>query len=497
MPSVQSSAPRNNKTLAGREIVSSRWLMMAPSLVFLGIIAVVALALIAIPDEVNRRSQYEAETYRAMSNGDFARARNCLESLIQISEENPRPEYLYQLALLSQQMGDGERAFRLLERLTIPGKSSYAPAHLNLANAYLSQNPQTITSLAEAQRHIEALLELDKNSMEYVQLKARWQLLSKRPDDALKTYESVLAQNASFAIPMAQILFEQKRDEEANRYLTASRSRIQAALDADYENRQARMRLADVDLMLKNYEQSARTLQNGMALGDESNQFRQALCLVLAKWSDSLGVSIEDLNKRMKLTIDGLTLDPTNPYLLDQFWKLTIKDLGKDPNQILRLRVLGANIAVLDAMAALQNLHNGKKEDARIQLAAVLKRSPDLAVLLNNLSTIGELQNKDKSTFSIDLLTMMHEILPDNKNILENRGMIYVRQAKYAEGLKDLEIALPGSSNKVAIHMALSESYDKLGNKEKADEHRKIAERLANPNRKLKDAETKENVPAE
>jgi Tfp pilus assembly protein PilF len=75
--------------------------------------------------------------------------------------------------------------------------------------------------------------------------------------------------------------------------------------------------------------------------------------------------------------------------------------------------------------------------------------------------------------------------------------MIYVRQAKYAEGLKDLEIALPGSSNKVAIHMALSESYDKLGNKEKADEHRKIAERLANPNRKLKDAETKENVPAE
>jgi tetratricopeptide (TPR) repeat protein len=114
----------------------------------------------------------------------------------------------------------------------------------------------------------------------------------------------------------------------------------------------------------------------------------------------------------------------------------------------------------------------------------VLKNSPDLAVLLNNLCTIGELQNKDKSTFSIDLLTIMHDILPDNMNIVENRGMILVRQEKFTEGLRDLEQALPNSLNKLAVHMALSEAYGKLGNKEKADEHRRIAEQLANPNRK-------------
>ncbi|MFM7129868.1 MAG: hypothetical protein ACKO0V_10985 [bacterium] len=50
-----------------REIVSSRWLMMAPSLVFLGIIFLIALALVAIPDEANRRTAYETETYRAMA----------------------------------------------------------------------------------------------------------------------------------------------------------------------------------------------------------------------------------------------------------------------------------------------------------------------------------------------------------------------------------------------------------------------------------------------
>lgn len=472
-----------------REIVSSRWLMMAPSLVFLGIIFLIALALIAIPDEVNRRSAYEAETYRAMGNGDYARARNCLESLIQLSEENPRPEYLYQLAMLSQQTGDGERAFRLLERLTLPGKSSYAPAHLNLANLYLSQNPPTIQSLAEAQRHIEALLDLDKNNQEYVSLKARWQILSKRPEDAMKTYESVLAQNAAYAIPIAQILFELKRDDDARRYLTAARSRLQSVLDSDFDNRTVRLQLADVDSLLKNYDRAARTLQSGMALGDESNQFRKALCLVLARWADSLGNEVEDLNKRLRITVEGLTLDPTNPFLLDQFWKLTIKDLGKDPDQILRLRVLGANIAVLDAMAALQKLQTGQKDDARAQLVQVLKKSPDMAVLLNNLSTIGELQNKDKSTFSIDLLSIMHVILPDNMNILENRGLIFVRQEKYAEGLKDLEQALPNSLNKMSIHLALSQAYDKLGNQEKADEHRRIAEQLANPNRKIRPAD--------
>ena len=70
---------------------------MAPSLFFMGIIILVGLALIVIPDEANRRTQYEIETYRAISANNIIRARNCLENLIQISGENPKPEYLYQL----------------------------------------------------------------------------------------------------------------------------------------------------------------------------------------------------------------------------------------------------------------------------------------------------------------------------------------------------------------------------------------------------------------
>ena len=477
-PRKRAVNPRRNTR---RMLVSKTWLMMAPSLIFLILILVGGLLLIVIPDEVNRRSQYELETYNAMSTGNLVRARNCLESLIQLSGDNPKPEYLYQLAILSEQSGDRERAYRLLQRLTLPGKSGYAQAHINLAEAMLAQPNLSPELLDETERHIRALLDQKPDDPIYLKMQARLELARKRPEDALKTYGLVLSRDASIGLPMGQILLDLKRKDEATKLLNSAKTRLRAQLDQDFENVMTRLQLAEADLLLGQYQDAARTLQSGITLGDPTNRLRQAMCVVLARWAESLGTKIEDLNQRTNLLVQGLSFDPTNPLLLNQFWKLAMEDLGSDPNQILKLRVLGANLSILDAMSGVQQLKAGNKAEAKRSLSMAVKKSPDLYVLLNNLTTIGEMRTTEKNTLGVDLLSTLLEIDPTKANIRENRGLIYVKQEKYKEAAADLEQCLTSATNLQGVHYALSVAYEKIGDKAKADLHRAEAEKLLKP----------------
>lgn len=492
MSTVISSKNQRNRKVSRKLLINKTWLVMAPSLLFLVIIFILSLALIVVPDEVNRRTQYELETYRAMGAGDFQRARNCLESLIQLSSDNPRQEYLYQLAILSQQVGDGERAFRLLQRLTSPDQPGYIPAHKNLADLFLSQQQPTESSMSEAERHIQALLAQRPDDPVYLQMLARLQLQRDQREDALKTFGLVLERDASVGIPMGQILLSLKRDAEAKTIINRTKERLQTQLDQNYENTTIRLQLADANLLLNDYPQAARILQSGIALGDPNNQFRRAMSVVLARWSASLSNSIEDLSRRISLLLQGLVLEPTNPLLLGQFWKLAIKDLGSDPNQILKLRVLGANASLLETMSGLQSLQAGKTDEAEKSLESAIKKSPDLLVLLNNLSTIGELQNESNSDLSMNLISILIKIAPDNANLKENRGMIYMRKNKFDEAVKDLEFALTGTANQKSIQAALSEAYSKLGNSEKANFYKILAEKDTKP--KIANKEDEENA---
>ena len=309
-------------------------------------------------------------------------------------------------------------------------------------------------------------------------MQARLQLARNRPEDALKTYGLILDRDPSIGLPMGQILINLKREPEAKRLLNSAKTRLRVELDQNFENVDTRLKLADADLLLGEYQEAAKMLQSGITIGDPSNRLRKAMCVVLARWADSLGNKIEDLNQRLNLLVQGLSFDPTHPLLLNEFWKLAIEDLGNDPNQVLKLRVLGANLSILDAMSGLQELRLGKKADAKKSLESAVKKAPDLYVLLNNLTTIGEMRGNSKSNLGIDLLSVLLEIDPSKASIRENRGLIYLKMEKYPESIADLEQCVTASANEQALHMALSMAYDKTGDQKKADLHRSESERL-------------------
>ncbi len=450
---------------------------MAPSILFALFVAGVALLLVVIPDESNRRLSYEMETYRAMQSGNLVRAKNCLDSLIQLSGDNPRQDYLYQLAMLSAQAGDEDRSIRLLQRLTLPDRPGYGPAHQNLASLILNQPQPSAESLDEAERHIRSLLESKPNEPDYLKMLAQLELLRKRPEEALKTYGLMLDADPSIGIPMGKILQDLKRDDDARRLLDQAVSRLKIKLDQNFDSVETRLQMAEALLLLKQFPEAARVVQQGVTLGDPSNRLVQSMGIVLGRWAASLGKTTEDQHRKLNLLMQGLSINPTNPLLLDEFWKLTMKELGTDPDQIIKLRVMGTDPAVMDTISGLISLRQGKIEEAKKQITSAIKRSPDLAVLLNNFTTVGEFRNESNEK-GLQLLSILLEIDPENSNIRENRGLIYARQQKFQEAVDDLEKVVVTNPDKRTVHQALSLAYGKLGKKDLADKHGEIAQAL-------------------
>lgn len=471
---------------------------MAPSLLFSLAIAIIGILLIVIPDESNRRLNYEAETYRAMQAGNLVRAKNCLDSLIQLSGDNPRQEYLYQLAMLSAQAGDQDRSIRLLQRLTLPDRPGYGPAHQNLASLILSQQQPSEESLEEAERHIRSLLETRPNEPSYLKMLAQLELLRKRPEEALKTYGLMLDADPAIGVPMGKILQDLNREDEAKRLLEQAVSRLKIKLDQNFDNVETRLQMAEALLLLKRFPESTRIVQQGITLGDPTNRLVQSLSIILGRWAASLGNTTEDQHRKLNLLMQGLSLNPTNPLLLNEFWTLTMKELGTDPDQIIKLRVMGTDPAVMDTISGLIALRQGKLDEAQKQISSAIKKSPDLSVLLNNFTTVGEFRNESNEK-GLQLLTILLDINPNNTNIRENRGLIYVRQQNFEKAVEDLEKVVAQAPDKRTVHQALSLAYGKLGKKDLADKHGEIASALLrNPraNQKKESETTETPAPA-
>ena len=110
---------------------------------------------------------------------------------------------------------------------------------------------------------------------------------------------------------------------------------------------------------------------------------------------------------------------------------------------------------------------------------------------------VGEFRNESNEK-GLQLLSILLEIDPENANIRENRGLIYVRQQKFQEAVDDLEKVVVKNPDKRTVHQALSLAYGKLGKKDLADKHGEIAQALQrNPRAMQKKDPEATQAPAE
>jgi tetratricopeptide (TPR) repeat protein len=182
---------------------------------------------------------------------------------------------------------------------------------------------------------------------------------------------------------------------------------------------------------------------------------------------------VRDYAKALEVFGRGLEKQPNNPSLLKGA-------------SVAALR-LGNNTAAVDYAQRLADLQPnnvnegfflgtvlddaGRKDDAEAQYRRVLEQSPDHWPSLNNLAMLmGE------SDEALSLASRAAELAPDSVPVATTLGRVYFERGEYRLAASAYERVLTLQKASPEIHRRLAETYQKLGDGQKALHHEKLAQ---------------------
>jgi predicted Zn-dependent protease len=125
-------------------------------------------------------------------------------------------------------------------------------------------------------------------------------------------------------------------------------------------------------------------------------------------------------------------------------------------------------VAALGAAAAVEN----DVPRARLLLRRVVDEDPKHAVAWNNYAWALSREPETDLPKALEAANQALELVPDEFRFRETRGQILLALERWQEAVDDLEFALNGMPDMVAIHASLATAYEHLGQTELAAIHR-------------------------
>jgi uncharacterized protein HemY len=212
---------------------------------------------------------------------------------------------------------------------------------------------------------------------------------------------------------------------------------------------------------------------------DNRDRLIRAILEICSVWQNELDVhkGADDL-QRLQIAQIVLTYDPSNHE-----WQLNLLDLTGDKSLVRTsaMRLL-EELAAKDAAGAEVNFFLGMEAYSREDFAAartMLERSyaqmPGHPATANNLAC-AYLENPAPDP--IRALKLADEAIaaaPSNPLFHETRGQVLVALGRWSDAVTELESDLAILPDRRRAHQLLAIAYDKLGQPEKAAEHKKQA----------------------
>jgi tetratricopeptide (TPR) repeat protein len=139
------------------------------------------------------------------------------------------------------------------------------------------------------------------------------------------------------------------------------------------------------------------------------------------------------------------------------------------------LAALAALVAALSALRIV--MRNRDWHDDVTLYTRTLDTSPDSVQIINNLGQVyynrGDVKAAEREWLRAE------KIAPDYPILLDNLGLLYIREQRYPEAIHALESSLRQGANNPDAHINLAEAYEALGQREQAEAELKSAVALA------------------
>lgn len=425
--------------------------------------------LIVIAAGAQRQAQtwYAQKAAAAMASGDAVTARLCYSGLLQRQPDNAA--YQYGMAMCLLKLGDTQSAAAIIRGLAPEDHLGYGPAHQLAAEELLTTANATEAQIARAETHLKYVIEADPQSVKAHALLAA--IYAKQEKWQLATPHLAIA---GPAVDELGLLAARAYAVQGDRTASLEWARRASAFFAekvakDPANDDARLNWAQAELMTRDFAKTVEILE---AARDYSPNpaYPRAIARVIALWIHDANL---DAPRRLALLENGLRWNPEDGELIQLIFSEQTMNAVRAVAPTTQPVAGAALRATCDAIKAAV-LNDPCQAREELELSIRLGGEPFVAIAANIASAWSSAKDanlEQPRVFSDALLA----IRPDDPIAQRAQGLVLARQKQWRDSLLILEKLLPAMAEDRAVHAAMADCYEGLGQAKLAKDHRDLA----------------------
>ncbi len=471
-------------------IVSRRYYSYGPAIP--GVIAVTGFAYVHFASSHHQDGWRDAAYRRTLRESTSSEDhRNAIIAIGRLIERHPDSvELRLQHALILESGDKIDEARTEMERLVVEHRSELAAYWLVRRDYQIAEVDKWNENKHKAFRFLISICANKSNESVFVATRV---LLSQylvgvgALKEAILQMEAVAGANCELQLVCSALQHQAGNDSKSAEWAARSADGLRGLLLADPANIDLRLKLAKALMLRDQPEAVATILSEGYKL-TKDERLLQAGAESLVAWSQRLEKQKDQSPsvqaKRLTLLLRAAELAPKNTIVLETLANAVIQFAGSRDPQIIKLRdSLFQKLDVEKAhfVRGTVALLRGDLTLADKYLELAQADSINVPGVLNNLAVVLYQQETPDLDRALTLVNAALRTIPDQPQIRETRGQIYLRLKQYREAIHDLEFALAANESPIDVHRSLAEAYDAIGLKDLAKSHAEIAQK-SNPN---------------
>ena len=448
--------------------------VLAVAPVVLVALSILFLALLMLRPARSTTVWYQQEGARSLARGDYATARLCYASVLKDRPDSQDCQYGLAMSLMG--LGEQAGAAALMQKLAPPDGIGYAPAYVQFAQGLLQNPSPTPETLTRAEQQLLfALKTLPKDKKTHALLAALYSKTGRW--DQVKDHLTLAGTVPGELALMAAQAFAQRGDWiETEKWARSAAAHYGLKVKTDPKDETSRLNYAQSTLLLRDFAKTLDILDAGYQQGKQP-VFRKAVAHVSSLWIREAPTM--EAPRRLALLENGLNWDPQNAALLqvvlDPATAAAAAKVQPTTNS-----VQGATIRAL--AQAVANCRKNQPDKARSELELALNLGgPSMASITGNVACLWAYSKAPDAASALTLSSVLLDLRPNEAVAQRAQGMVLAQQEKWTQALGYLQPALTAMPQDLGIHTALASSYEKLGQPELAEKHRKLAQPTTAP----------------